>query len=192
MTDAILVIILFLPLALFFLNIFLNLIDAQLQEPHRDIEPLSTSSINKRSAYMPSQKRSLLRTLEVAFDGRYRVYPSALLHDVINLGYRASSTAPEHSSPCCSLALDFILCDPKTLNVVCVVEAQPRSVYLHNQSACVSLAQVLEAASVPLVILPSLSEYQPDMIWRLVDQQLVHWASKTHRPDDSISYQLAS
>ena len=84
--------------------------------------------------------------------------------------------------------LDFVLCDPKTLNVVCAVEAQPRSVYLSAQSSYVPLAQILEAGGVPLVVLPALSEYKADSVSRLVEQELMMWVSKKHHPQDQVSF----
>lgn len=185
MNNTIWALLIFLPLALYFLNILLNVIDAELQQTHRQLEASSTISISKRTGYLPPHKRTLLLALERAFEGRYRVYPSAMLQDVLNLSEHRDSAESEQPFASTSLALDFVLCDPKTLNVVCAVEAQPRSDYLSSQSSYVPLAQVLEAGGVPLVVLPAMSEYKSDTVARQVEQELLMWLSKTHHPQET-------
>jgi len=105
MNNTIWALLFFLPLALYFLNILLNVIDAELQQTHRQLDASSTISISKRTAYLPPHKRSLLLALERAFCDRFRVYPSAMLQDVINLAEHRDAAASEHPFAATSLTL---------------------------------------------------------------------------------------
>ena len=124
----------------------------------------------ERAEYLSAAERSFLGALDLALGSRYRIFAKVRLADLIKtrakLGGRRRQSALNAIT---SKHVDFVLCDPVTLEAVAVVELDDSS---HNTSRQREKDQwkdkALRAASVPVTRIAAARSYATaDLVERI-------------------------
>ncbi|WP_367873190.1 DUF2726 domain-containing protein [Luteolibacter sp. Populi] len=132
--------------------------------------PLPRGFPYERCEFLSSAERSFLRALDLALGSRYRIFAKVRMADVIKtlpkLGGRRRYAAFNQIA---QKHLDFILCDPATLEIHTVVELDDAS---HNNSRQRERDKwkdaALRAAKIPLIRIPAARAYtSSDLIDRI-------------------------
>jgi very-short-patch-repair endonuclease len=124
----------------------------------------------ERAEYLSAAERSFLGALDLALGSRYRIFAKVRLADLIKtrakLGGRRRQAA---LNAIISKHVDFVLCDPATMEAVMVVELDDAS---HNSSRQREKDQwkdkALRAASIPVVRIAAARSYATaDLVERI-------------------------
>lgn len=115
-----------------------------------------------RTAIVTPAERSFLGVLDGAVGDRYRIFAKVRLADVIDLrrGLESGERARAFNR-IQSRHIDFVLCDPGTLGIVCAVELDDGShKRADRRSRDEFIDAAMKAAGVPMVRIPVRSSYR--------------------------------
>jgi very-short-patch-repair endonuclease len=129
----------------------------------------------ERAALFTEAERSFLGVLDHAVGGRYRVMGKVRLADVLNVKRGLAAGARQDAqNKISSKHVDFVLCDPRTLDVRVVVELDDKS---HNRpnrrDRDQNVDAMLREAGIPILHFSARHAYSPqDIQNKLVELDL--------------------
>ena len=149
-----------------------------------------------------STERSFLGVLDQVTKHEYRVFAKVRVADVINP--RKGLRKPEWQRAFNRISrkhFDFVLCNPSTLAVLCVIELNDKSHQEKSRQARDAFLQsVCEAAGVPLIMLDAKQSYAPADISAKIANAIVNTSRLRHplneqcsepmEPDDQLTSPL--
>lgn len=119
-----------------------------------------------RNLFSPAEL-NFYKVLEQAVADRFKIFPKVRLADIVKVaaGDLEKSERQSAFNRIQSKHVDFVLCDPGDLSVVCVVELDDKS---HNEASRIArdefVDSVLESAGIPIAHLAARRQYSTDDI----------------------------
>jgi len=138
------------------------------QQKNQDLQYQQVNSL-----ITPTEKK-FLDTLDQVVDNRARVFSMVRVADVIKPKKSLDkSHRHRHFLKTSQKHFDFVLCDPKTLKLLCVIELNDKS---HQRKDRKERDQFLldacETANLALYFIPVSNSYDANKILELIDQHL--------------------
>lgn len=134
----------------------------------------ATAPYERRQKLFSDAERSFLGVLDQTFGARYRVFGKVGLLDIVKTATGLSNSARSSAfNRIRGRHLDFVLCDPRTLEIMAAVELDDSShEHVSRQDRDRFVDRALSSAGVPLIRFKAQRAYNPNDVRDKISEAL--------------------